>query len=104
MSERLAVEFTPRADKHVQQAGRWWQQNRRKAPEALAEDLEAALDLISRQPQVGAIARNVKLHDVRRVYLNRVGYYLYYRVHGDRPTMIQVVAFWHASRASGPRL
>ncbi|HVT05105.1 MAG TPA: type II toxin-antitoxin system RelE/ParE family toxin [Thermoanaerobaculia bacterium] len=76
MSDRLAVKFTSRADGHVEQAGRWWQQNRLKAPEALAENLEAALDLVSRQPQVGAIARNVRLRDVRRVYLNRVGYYL----------------------------
>lgn len=104
MSERLAVKFTPRADGHVEQAGQWWRENRTKAPDALAEDLVQALELISTQPYVGAIARNIRLRGVRRVYLNRVGYYLYYRVQGSPPEVVQVVAFWHTSRNSGPRL
>lgn len=104
MSDRLSVSFTPRAEAHVEEAGRWWQKNRPKAPDAFAEDLEAALELIATQPQVGAIARNMKFRNIRRVYLNRVGYYLYYRVPREQPPTIQVVAFWHTSRGSLPRL
>jgi hypothetical protein len=104
VTERLPVKFTRRADKHVDEARIWWRENRTKAPGALAEDLEQALELISSQPHVGALARNVRIREVRRVYLNRVGYYLYYRIHGDPPTMIQVVAFWHSTRGKGPRL
>jgi len=104
VSERVVVRFTPRADAHVEDALQWWRLNRGKSPAALTDDLASALDLISLQPNVGAIARNVKLRGIRRVYLNRVNYYLYYRVHGQPPNEIQVVALWHASRAAAPRL
>lgn len=104
MSARLPVKFTPRADRQVEEAARWWRENRSKAPDALAEDLARVLELIATQPEVGAIARNVRLAGVRRVYLNRIGYYLYYRVHGRPPSLLQVVAFWHASRGAAPRL
>jgi hypothetical protein len=37
--------------------------------------------------------------DVQRFHLSRISYHLYYRVRGDR---VEVLAFWHASRGSGP--
>lgn len=104
MSEKLRVEFTPSALRQVEQAARWWRDNRSKAPEALQNDLASALELIASQPGVGAIARNTRLTGVRRVSLNRIGYHLYYRVHGEPPQSLQVVAFWHASRGSIPRI
>ena len=104
MNERILVNFTPRADKHVDDAGRWWRENRTKAPEAFAQDLEQALDLISTHPYIGAVARNARLAGARRVYLARTGHYLYYRVRGMSPQSIEVVALWHSSRSRGPRL
>jgi len=104
VTERLEVSFTPRASRHVAKAKDWWLRNRTKAPQALREDLDKALDLISTHPYIGEVARNVRLAGVHRVYLNRVRYFLYYRVHGDPPVSIEVLAFWHASRGSGPRL
>lgn len=104
MSERLIVSFTPRADRHVENAGMWWRENRTKAPEAFVEDLEEALEFISTQPHVGAIARNVRLKEIRRVYLDRTGYYLYYRIRGTPPQSLEVVALWHSSRGRGPRV
>ena len=87
MNERIAVYFTPRADKHVEREGRWWRENRIKAPDAFDQDLEYALDLIATQPYIGAAARNVRLAAVRRVYLGRTGHYLYYRVFAnDQPS------------------
>jgi plasmid stabilization system protein ParE len=74
-----------------------------KAPEALHEELDQALQLIASQPYVGVIARNTKLSGVRRILLNRVDY-LYYRII-DAPTRsLQVIALWHAQRGEGPRL
>lgn len=102
MSQGLPVQFTPTASRHVEAAARWWRDNRRKAPDALADDLAAALELIAAQPGVGAVARNTHLPGVRRVYLNRIGYYLYYRVVGDPITSLQIVAFWHSSRGASP--
>lgn len=61
MSHRLPVSFTRRASRDVDEAGRWWHDNRTKAPEALREELDQALQLVASQPDVGAIARNAKL-------------------------------------------
>jgi len=77
VSQRLPVSFTRRASRHVEEAGRWWRENRAKAPEALREELEQALQLIASQPEMGAIARNVNLAGVRRILLSRVSYYLF---------------------------
>lgn len=104
MSQRLPISFTRRASGHVEEAGRWWRENRAKAPEALREELEQALQLIASQPEVGAIARNVNLAGVRRILLNRVSYHLYYRLRETPARSIQVVALWHASKGLGPRL
>jgi plasmid stabilization system protein ParE len=100
----LPVVFTRRAEGHVREAGTWWRDNRAKAPEALAEELANALRLVASQPDVGAVARNVRLPGVRRVLLRRVNYYLYYQLVESPTRMVQVVAFWHASRGSAPEL
>ena len=69
--------------------------NRPAAPGAIGEELERAFALIAAQPRTGAIARNARLADVRRLHLARVHYHLYYRV---GPRTIDVLAFWHTSR------
>jgi len=101
---RLPVFFTRRAGRQIDDAMEWWRQNRSKAPNALAEDIDDALDVISANPGVGAIARNVRLARLRRVFLHRVSYYLYYRVHGSPAKRIEVVAFWHSRRGATPRI
>jgi hypothetical protein len=40
---------------------------------------------------------------VRRVLLSRVSYFLYYRVNRTSGS-VEVLAFWHARRGSGPEL
>ena len=77
MTSPVPVVFTRRAERHVQEAGTWWKNNRAKAPGALAEELGHALRLVASQPDVGAIARNVRLPGVRRVLVRRVNYHLY---------------------------
>ena len=104
MSQRLPINFTRRASKDVDEAGRWWRENRAKAPEALREELDQALQLIASQPDVGAVARNAKLAGVRRILLSRVSYHLYYRTLETPARSIQVVALWHTSRGEGPHL
>ncbi|HEY0155920.1 MAG TPA: type II toxin-antitoxin system RelE/ParE family toxin [Thermoanaerobaculia bacterium] len=103
MSERFGVAFTPKASREVAEAKRWWRANRVKAPDALEEELRTALDLIATTPGIGAVARNVRLPGVRRIFLNRVNYFIYYRPKADSRT-IEVVALWHARRGTGPRL
>lgn len=83
-------------------AGRWWQENRSKAPEALREELEQALQLIASQPDIGSMAGNTRLAGVRRVLLSRVKYHLYYRVLDSPTRSIEVLALWHTSRGDRP--
>ncbi|MGH7858935.1 MAG: type II toxin-antitoxin system RelE/ParE family toxin [Candidatus Binatia bacterium] len=101
MSERLHVRPTRRASQQIQEADAWWEKNRLAAPGAVREELEQAFALLSAQPGVGARARNARLRGVRRIHLSRIGYYLYYRV---KRSVVEVLAFWHASRGSGPRV
>lgn len=103
MNERFVVAFTPRASREVEEAKRWWRANRTKAPNALEEELRTALDLIATTPGIGAVARNVVLPGVRRLFLNRVNYFMYYRPKPDSH-VVEVVALWHARRGTGPRL
>ena len=103
MSRRLDVAISDLAKAQVRAAEEWWRLNRSKAPNAIREELERASSIISVQPEAGARARNTALPDVRRVHLPRVRYYVYYSLLTD-PERIEILAFWHESRGSGPPL
>lgn len=103
MSRPLHIEVGDLAKTQIRAAEQWWRLNRPKAPNAIREELERASSLISVQPEVGARARNISLPGVRRLHLARVRYDVYYRVVTE-PEQIEVLAFWHASRESGPPL
>ena len=97
------IKIVPRAAREIAEAGSWWQANRPAAPTALEEELRRAFGLISEHPSVGARALNANLTGVRRIYLSRVHYHLYYRVR-SAPEAVEVLALWHASRGSDPGL
>jgi len=101
LTARFAIRVAQRAAREITEASKWWRENRPYAPDAIREELERAFDLISSQPNVGARAVNASLHGVRRVHLARVSYHLYYRV---TSSAVEVLAFWHARRGSGPTL
>ncbi len=95
------IKIVPRAASEIAEAWDWWQANRQAAPAALDEELCRAFALILEHQFVGARALNTKLAGVRRIYLSRVHYHLYYRFRSV-PKIIEVLALWHASRGSGP--
>jgi plasmid stabilization system protein ParE len=99
----LHIEVSDLARAQIRAAQGWWRVNRPKAPNAIREELERASLLICVQPEIGARARNISLAGVRRLHLARVRYYVYYRVVAD-PERIEILAFWHESRGSGPSL
>jgi plasmid stabilization system protein ParE len=99
----LHVEVSDLARAQIRAGEEWWRVNRPKAPNAIREEFERASLLISVQPEIGARARNISLAGVRRLHLARVRYYIYYRVVTD-PERIEILAFWHESRGSGPSL
>ena len=99
----LPIVVTASAAAAIREAADWWSENRDSGSAPVADELERAFELIATHPAIGASARNVGLPGVRRVHLSRIRYHLYYHASpaGDR---IEVLAFWHTSRGSDPRL
>jgi plasmid stabilization system protein ParE len=101
LATRLAIRVVHRAAREITEVDLWWQKNRPDAPDAIREEIARAFELISSQPKIGARAVDPRLQGVRRVHLARIGYHLYYRT---TSSAIEVLAFWHSSRGSGPEL
>ena len=57
--------------------------------------------MLVEEPGIGTRVETKRPDIVRRLYLTRVQYFAYYRVRGK---FLDVVAFWHASRETGPSL
>ncbi|MDP2787689.1 MAG: type II toxin-antitoxin system RelE/ParE family toxin [Pseudomonadota bacterium] len=97
----LQTRVTLRAASQIEKADSWWLGNRPSAPNALRNDLAAALDLLVRHPNVGTEVASTKVVGVRRLHLGRIRYHIYYRV---KESELVVLAFWHSSRGSSPVL
>lgn len=101
MNLALIVRIKPRARREINAAAEWWSLNRTAAPGAIAADLRAALAVLVLQPGIGTRVENTRDPETRRLHLARTQYFVYYRVKGKH---LDVVCFWHSSRAGGPRL
>lgn len=88
-----------RAAREIERVVQWWFFNRPSAPGAVRKDLKAALDLLLVQPDIGCRVTEASADDVRRFYLERIRYWVYYRVRGNR---LEVLSVWHANRSRGP--
>ena len=97
----LVVRIKPRAERQIDSAAAWWSENRPAAPGAIREDLKNALEALVEQPGIGTSGEKARNQYVRRLYLTRVRYFVYYRVQGPQ---LEIVAFWHESREEGPRV
>ena len=97
----LAVRIKPRAQRELERAALWWAENRPVAPGAVRKDVEAAVALLAQEPGIGTKVETPRAEAVRRLYLPRVRYFVYYRVRRD---VLEVVAFWHESRKAAPSL
>ena len=97
-----SIVFTARAMKQTQAAVVWWRRNRPLAPGLLEEELRKVLALIAESSTVGANARDQRLKGLRRVFLRRSRYYVFYQV-SSGGQQIEVVALWHGKRRQ-PRL
>jgi len=95
----LRVRIKPRAVRQIDEAAAWWSENRPAAPGAIRKDIKAALAALGEQPGIGTRVENPRNQEVRRLYLPRTRYFVYYRVKGQ---YLEVIAFWHESRESGP--
>lgn len=93
----LPVRFTDRAWREYVVARAWWRENRDKPPDAFVDEVAVGLHLIRRDPGVGQPIRYGRYADARRIHLDRVRYYIYYRVAGD---VVRIQAIRHSSRRS----
>jgi plasmid stabilization system protein ParE len=97
----LVVRIKPRALRELERVAEWWAENRPAALGAVRKDVEAALALLVEEPGIGTKIETARSDSVRRLYLARIRYFVYYRVSGQ---FLDVVAFWHSSREAGPSL
>ena len=99
MIRRFPIKVLRQARRQIDEASQWWRRNRSKAPNAFSEELENAFDLLSTHPNVGV--QIADFEGVRRLHLSRIHYYLYFRTSARS---IEILALWHTSRGSAPRL
>ena len=95
----LRVRISARAANEVRKAAEWWLANRPSALGAIAADFGESVGLLAEQPSIGAKYEGSRTPAVRRLFLSRVGYFVYYRADA---TELKVLAFWHASRERQP--
>lgn len=97
----LTIRISGRAASEIQAAADWWADNRPAAPGAVRSDFGEAVSLLAEQPGIGAAYQGSRVPGVRRLYLGRVRYFVYYKAEGHD---LKVLAFWHASREAQPAL
>lgn len=95
----LELHITKRAARELNRVAEWWATNRPAAPGAVREDLQAVLALLVEQPGLGAAVTGASSPGVRRFHVDRIRYWVYYRV---RESRLEVVSVWHSSRGTGP--
>ena len=93
----MRLRLRHRAAEQIRQADAWWREHRTNT-ELLRREIGRALALLRETPHIGA--RDMQWPHVRRLYLRRVGYFIYYRS-GDE--CVDVLAFWHEARGTSPR-
>ena len=97
----LRVKISARAAIEVRKAAEWWLANRPAAPGAIGADFGESVALLAEQAGIGAKYNGSRMRGVRRLFLSRIGYFIYYKASADE---LQVLAFWHASREHQPAL
>ena len=65
----------------------------------MATDFKAAVALLAEQPGIGSPYQGTRAAGVRRLYLSRIGYFVYYTAVDGA---LNVLAFWHARRGVEP--
>ena len=97
------IKRTKLAEKQIRDEARWWRENRTKVPSLFRDELKRAFELIAEYPEIGPIAEDVDLVDVRRILMGGTQHYLYYRPNYTA-NRIEVLGVWSTSRGEPPRL
>ena len=74
----LELFISRRAAREIERVVEWWAAHRPAAPGAVRQDLEAAVNILLVQPDIGASVEEASSPDVRRFHLDRIRYWVYY--------------------------
>ena len=97
----LRLKISARAAAQIRRAAEWWADNRPAAPGAVRIDIGEALALLAQEPGIGTPYEGARAQGVRRLLVSRIRYFVYYRA---TPESLEVLAVWHISRGTQPRL
>jgi plasmid stabilization system protein ParE len=97
----LRVKVSARAALQIRLAAEWWAENRPAAPGAVRNDIADALALLAQQPGIGTAHEGARTPGVRRLFVGRIRYFIFYRTMSDT---LEVLAVWHESRGRQPAL
>jgi plasmid stabilization system protein ParE len=98
---RLPLRVGLRAEAQIEEASDWWFEHRPDARGLFDGELERAFASIRQMPGIGQRVEYAPRPGVRRVYMARVRYHVYYVDAGDA---IEILAVWHSARGSEPEL
>jgi plasmid stabilization system protein ParE len=80
MTGSYAVIVAPSAREHARRIDEWWRENRPKAPDLFARELEAAFARIAATPLAVAAFRETKGRTIRRLLMPRTSYHVFFEV------------------------
>jgi len=103
MTGSYSVVVAPSARRHAQRIDDWWRENRPRAPDLFARELEAAFFRLAATPMAIAVFRETKGRTIRRLLMPRTAYHVFFEVNASEQK-VHVLAVWHAARGRGPRL
>ena len=97
------LEIAPRAEAQIRRVAAWWRENREAAPALFSSELAGVLEGLLSAPRTGTFYAERRGVDIRRVFLSRSGYHVYFAYDGEAD-VVSVRAVWHARRGTGPGL
>jgi plasmid stabilization system protein ParE len=100
MSVRIRI--ARRARRQIDEAQQWWREHSAD-PERLDREIEEAITLLMNHPSAGWPYAAARKHGVLHVLLRRTQHQIFYTLSPDEQ-IVEIVAFWHTSRGSGPLL
>src|SRR5262249_4174512 len=91
---RFEVRIAPRAMAMIQKSSRSWVKHRMAPPGLFDRELDAILDLLETQPEIGTVRRLPSVGEVRMVVLRRSRYLVAYQVRAaERQVWIVLVRY-----------
>ena len=99
----MKAHFSPRAQRRVKLVATWWRKNRPSSPTLFDDELDAVIDMLKRQPMLGAEYQMRGGEIVRRTLLKKSAQHVYYSV-DETNNAIVIYSVWGERRGRGPKL